>query len=123
MYRSPFLLPRLTALAVLLAPLPSLAQGMPRSIFECERLKNDLAYNQCLAMFGPAAKNVAGGYASADPAAVPALAAPSPQAEEGVEAAPSGRRGRYGHRGHRGRQSAVFTAGGETRGYRRRRRS
>lgn len=122
MYRSPSSLPRLAVLAVLLGPLPSLAQGTPRSIIECERLKNDLAYNQCLAMFGPAAKNVAGGYASADPAAAPALAAPLPQAEEAVEAAPSGRRGRY--RSRRGRQSAAFTAGGgETRSYRRRRRS
>lgn len=118
MSRSPSSLPRLAALAVLLAPLPALAQGTPRSIVECERLKNDLAYNQCLAMFGPAAKNVAGGYASADPASAPALAAP--QAEEAVETAPSGRRGRY--RGRRGRQSAAFTTGGgETRGYRRRR--
>lgn len=120
MYRS-FRLPHLTALAILIAPLPVLAQGTPRSIVECERLKNDLAYNQCLAMFGPAAKNVAGGYASADPAAVPALAAPPPQAEEAAESAPSGRRGRY--RSRRGRQTAVFTAGGETRSYRRRRRS
>ncbi|PJI51329.1 hypothetical protein CTI14_62605, partial [Methylobacterium radiotolerans] len=29
-------------------PVPALAQGTPRSIGECERLKNDLAYNQCL---------------------------------------------------------------------------
>ena len=122
MSRSPSSLPRLAALAVLLAPFPSLAQGTPRSIIECERLKNDLAYNQCLAMCGPAAMNVAGGYASADPAAAPALAAPLPQAEEAVETVPSGRRGRY--RSHRGRQSAAFTTGGgETRGYRRRRRS
>ena len=112
---------RLAAFAVLLAPLPALAQGTPRSIGECERLKNDLAYNQCLAMFGPAAKNVAGGFASADMASAPAIAAPLPQAEEAAEAAPSGSRGRY--RARRGRQSAVFTSGGgETRSYRRRRR-
>jgi len=51
----------LAALVVLVAPFPALARGTPRSIGECERLKNDLAYNQCLAMFGPAARNVAGG--------------------------------------------------------------
>ena len=32
----------LAALVLLLAPLPALAQGTPRSIGECERLKNDL---------------------------------------------------------------------------------
>ncbi|MBY0253901.1 MAG: hypothetical protein K2X54_21400, partial [Methylobacterium organophilum] len=66
MHRPTLCLKPLAALVVLLAPVPALAQGTPRSIGECERLKNDLAYNQCLAMFGPAAKNVAGGYASAD---------------------------------------------------------
>ncbi|MFD0935151.1 hypothetical protein ACFQ12_08135, partial [Methylobacterium trifolii] len=72
-------------LILLGACLPALAQGSPRSVNECERLKNDLAYNQCLAMFGPAAKNVAGGFASEGgsppAAATPALAA-IPQAEE-----------------------------------------
>ncbi|MCJ2053145.1 hypothetical protein [Methylobacterium sp. J-070] len=109
---------RLTLLPalVLLAPLPALAQGTPRSIGECERLKNDLAYNQCLAMFGPAAKNVAGGYASADIAAMPpaAMAEPIPQVEETAEAGPSHRR-RY--RSGRGRQYASFSTG-----YRHRRR-
>lgn len=115
----------LAALVVLLAPLPALAQGTPRSISECERLKNDLAYNQCLAMFGPAAKNVAGGYASADfaaaPAATPAAATPAaamaepiPQIDEAAETSTSGRR-RY--RSHRGRQYASFSTG-----YRHRRR-
>ncbi|WP_342106734.1 hypothetical protein [Methylobacterium sp. SI9] len=106
----------LAALIVLLAPLPALAQGTPRSIGECERLKNDLAYNQCLAMFGPAAKNVAGGYASADAVSTPAsaMAEAIPQVEETAEAATSGRR-RY--RGHRGRQYASFSTG-----YRHRRR-
>lgn len=106
----------LAALIVLLAPLPALAQGTPRSIGECERLKNDLAYNQCLAMFGPAAKNVAGGYASADSAPTPtaAMAEAIPQVEEAAEPATSGRR-RY--RGHRGRQYASFSTG-----YRHRRR-
>ena len=37
----------------LLAVRPAQAQGAPRSVSDCERLKNDLAYNQCLALFGP----------------------------------------------------------------------
>jgi len=106
----------LAALIIMLAPLPALAQGTPRSIGECERLKNDLAFNQCLAMFGPAAKNVAGGYASADLSSIPApaMAEPIPQVDEAAEASSSGRR-RY--RGHRGRQYASFSTG-----YRHRRR-
>jgi hypothetical protein len=106
----------LAALVLLLAPLPALAQGTPRSIGECERLKNDLAYNQCLAMFGPAAKNVAGGYASADMASTPAaaMAEPIPQVDEAAEAT-TGRGRRY--RSHRGRQYASFSTG-----YRHRRR-
>jgi hypothetical protein len=114
----------LAALVMLLAPVPALGQGTPRSIGECERLKNDLAYNQCLAMFGPAAKNVAGGYASADTSALPAItpaaspaaamAEPIPQLDESAEATPSRRR-RY--RSARGRQYASFSTG-----YRHRRR-
>ena len=100
-------LKHLAALVVLVAPFPALAQGTPRSIGECERLKNDLAYNQCLAMFGPAAKNVAGGYASADAAAAPALAEALPQAEDAVENTPS-RKGRYRSR-RGGRQYASFS--------------
>ena len=113
----PFLrLTPLAALAVLLAPLPALAQGAPRSIGECERLKNDLAFNQCLAMFGPAARNVAGGYASADVASAPAaaMAESIPQVEETAEVSTSRRR-RY--RSSRGRQYASFSTG-----YRHRRR-
>ena len=113
MYPSFLRLTPLAAFAVLLASLPALAQGTPRSIGECERLKNDLAYNQCLAMFGPAAKNVAGGYASADIAAAP-MAEPIPQVDETAEASASPRR-RY--RSSRGRQYASFSTG-----YRHRRR-
>ncbi|WP_375462503.1 hypothetical protein [uncultured Methylobacterium sp.] len=120
-------LPRLAALAALLLvglAGAALAQGMPRSVGECERLKNDLAYNQCLAMFGPTAKNVAGGYATGEASSAPALpptAVALPQAEAPAEEAHGGRRGRY--RVRRGRQSAVFTAGsGEVRAYRHRRR-
>ena len=42
----------LLAAVFLLAPLSAAAQS-PRSIADCERVKNDLAYNQCLASFGP----------------------------------------------------------------------
>lgn len=89
---------------VVLAAGPALAQGAPRSVGECERLKNDLAYNQCLAMFGPAARNVAGGFAAADSAAPQAAI---PQAEEPQAEPARGRR----YRGRHGRQRAVFTSG------------
>lgn len=94
----------------------AMAQGAPRSVGECERLKNDLAYNQCLAMFGPAAKNVAAGYASVDAAAAPALPEATPaEMQQEADAAP--RRGRR-YRRH-GRQYAMFTTG-EYRRHRRR---
>jgi hypothetical protein len=41
----------LLAGVLLLWPLAAAAQ--PSSLAECERIKNDLAYNQCLASFGP----------------------------------------------------------------------
>ncbi|GJD35298.1 hypothetical protein [Methylobacterium aerolatum] len=109
--------PRLAAFVVCLIPVGALAQGTPRSIGECERLKNDLAYNQCLAMFGPAARNVAAGYASVDAAAAPALPEAAPAAEAEAEAPSRGRRYRGRHR----RQYAMFSAN-EGGGYRRRHR-
>ncbi len=134
-------MPRLRTLSLLLG-LAALglsgaarAQGAPRSMAECERLKNDLAYNQCLAMFGPAAKNVGGGDGGAAAAASasasvatalaaipPGLMATLPQADAPAPEAGRGRRGRrYGRRG--GRQSASFTVnGGESRSHRRHRR-
>lgn len=109
---------RFVASFLCLVPFAALAQGTPRSIGECERLKNDLAYNQCLAMFGPAAKNVAAGFASVDAASAPALpdAAPA-EVQPEAEAAPH--RGRR-YRGRHGRQYAMFTTGGEYRRGRRR---
>ncbi len=39
---------------LLVCPLAAAAQPTaPASLSECERIKNDLAYNQCLASFGP----------------------------------------------------------------------
>jgi hypothetical protein len=32
---------------------PFAALAQPSSLADCERIKNDLAYNQCLASFGP----------------------------------------------------------------------
>ncbi|MCC0806564.1 hypothetical protein FPV16_10080 [Methylobacterium sp. W2] len=109
------------------------AQNAPRSMAECERLKNDLAYNQCLAMFGPAARNVGGGGSDGGSAssvatalaAVPPVSTESlPMADEPAQEAGRGQRGRRGRYTRHGRQSASFTVGGsESRSsYRRRRR-
>ncbi len=38
---------------LLLCPIAAAAQPAPASVSDCERIKNDLAYNQCLASFGP----------------------------------------------------------------------
>lgn len=127
----PRLLLALACLVASAAPLPALAQGTPRSVSECERLKNDLAYNQCLAMFGPEAKNVGGADgASSSPASVatalaaipPGLALALPMAGERAHEAGRVRHGRRGRHARGGRQSASFAVGGETRGYRRHRR-
>ncbi len=106
----PLLRPFLAVGLLIGAGLPALGQGTPRSIGECERLKNDLAYNQCLAMFGPAAKNVAGGFASSEANAAPQASTPLaiPQAEEPVV---ESRRGRSRRSVRYGRQRAVFTSG------------
>ena len=118
---------RLVASILCLVPFAALAQGTPRSIGECERLKNDLAYNQCLAMFGPAAKNVAGGFAEGAASASASVATALAAIPSGIaaalptvqERAHRGRRGRYSRHG---RQSASFDTGGGSRAYRRHRR-
>lgn len=100
----------------------ALAQSTPRSVGECERLKNDLAYNQCLAMFGPAAKNVAGGDGSGSgtpvvvPPPTPSAIAGMPALEEPVvdETPRRGRRSRYTRSS--GRQSASFEVSGSGEG-------
>lgn len=110
------------ALPCLLPCLAAQAQGTPRSMSDCERLKNDLAYNQCLAMFGPAARNVAGTATPGAPASPVAAAATVaiPQAEEPELTTRPGRRG--GYRARRGRQSVAFAVGeGRSFRYRRRR--
>lgn len=122
-------------LTVIVVAAPAAAQGTPRSVAECERLKNDLAYNQCLAMFGPAAKNVGGGDGSSSPGPVAsapiissdaAAAAGIPSPDE-PELQMPGRRGRHARSARRGgRQSmsfAINTGSDETAGSGRSRRS
>ncbi|WP_407520917.1 hypothetical protein [Methylobacterium oryzisoli] len=114
------------AIFLFLGPLAgsALAQATPRSVGDCERIRGDLAYNQCLALFGPAARvKGATAYAAPDtalrlpemPGAAMPEAEPAPTASRG--------RGRHGRRAYRDRQSASFSiiAGGERRSYRRRR--
>lgn len=112
--RPPFRSILLTAGCLLALAVPAAAQGAPRSMAECERLKNDLAYNQCLAMFGPPARNVGGGDGSAASAPAPVAstatipgipAVEEPEVQEGRR----GRRSRYSRRN--GRMSAAFTVG------------
>ncbi len=105
---------------LLLSALPALAQGSPRSIGECERLKNDLAYNQCLAMFGPPAKSVAGGDGSGAPpvqdfapGAAAAAGIPSPEEPDLAEPGSRRRRGRFSYRHRQSASFAVATAGDE----------
>ena len=107
----PLRLPLLAAGLLMSAAVPATAQGAPRSMAECERLKNDLAYNQCLAMFGPPARNVGGGdgaAASAPPVTSTATIPGIPSIEEPAveETGRRGRRGRHARRG--GRMSASF---------------
>ena len=44
-------------IALLLLTWPLAVAAQPRSIADCERVKGDLAYNQCLASFGPPARS------------------------------------------------------------------
>ncbi|GJD48802.1 hypothetical protein OPKNFCMD_1528 [Methylobacterium crusticola] len=111
------------ALLLLMAPFAgaALAQSAPRSVGDCERIKGDLAYNQCLSLFGPAAPTKAG----AAPALSTPVRLPEPVASQEAEPAPRyrGRRS-YGRRLRRGRQSATFAviSGSGSRYHRRRRR-
>lgn len=43
----------LAVLALVCLPCAALAQGKPRMIEDCERIDEPLAYNACLASFGP----------------------------------------------------------------------
>jgi hypothetical protein len=89
---------KLVVLAALLV-FPFAAAAQPaRSIADCEKIKGDLAYNQCLASFGPKIGERRGGR----------VAAP---AEDGEPVVTRGRRGRSGYARRGGRQRAVFEVG------------
>ncbi|MEH3148160.1 MAG: hypothetical protein PGN34_23145 [Methylobacterium frigidaeris] len=113
------------ALLLLIGPLAgsALAQGAPRSVGDCERIRGDLAYNQCLSLFGPAAP-IKAAIGAATPS-MPAIAseARSPETTAAAEAGPSRSyrgRNRYGRQVRLGRQRASFTAISGSRRHRRR---
>lgn len=88
----------LVLLALVAFPAAALAQPAPKSIADCEKIRGDLAYNQCLAMFGPkVGERRSRGVAPADEGEEPAVA--------------QGRRGRYGYARRGGRQRAAFEIG------------
>jgi hypothetical protein len=95
----------LICLLFLLAPTLALAQEQASSIADCEKIKADLAYNNCLASFGPKI-----GERRSRAAAAPADVDEEPAAQRGS------RSGSYSRRGRRGRISASFNVrGGEVR--------
>lgn len=94
------------ALCLLMSPLAAAAQGAapaPKSIQDCERIKVDLAYNQCLASFGPAAHTRPGVVA---PGQDPEVATPANPRRFGRLAK------RKGRVAARGRQKAAFAVKG-----------
>lgn len=94
----------LICLLFLLAPTLALAQEQARSISDCEKIKADLAYNNCLASFGPKMGE------RRSRAAAPADADEEPAVQQ------SSRRSSSSRRGRRGRVSASFSVrGGEVR--------
>lgn len=104
----------LILILLLIFPVVASAQtnSAPKSIADCENVKGDLAYNQCLASFGPAMRSRPGIVA---PGQDPEEVAPV-RASQGRQAARRGRaiRGRQAYRGGRairGRQSASFEIG------------
>jgi hypothetical protein len=88
----------LALLTFLLLPASALAQPALRSIADCEKIKGDLAYNQCLSMFGPkVGERRSRGVAAADAGDEPVVT--------------RGRRGRSGYGRRGGRQRAAFEVG------------
>jgi hypothetical protein len=88
----------LAFLALVALPAAALAQPAPKSIADCERVKGDLAYNQCLSMFGPkVGERRSRGVAPAD--------------DEDEPVVTRGRRGRSSYARRGGRQRAVFEVG------------
>src|SRR3954465_12722235 len=86
----------LAALVLLALPATAVAQSRPGSIGDCEKIKNDLAYNQCLASFGPKmGERAPRVHVGEDP-------------ESSVTEQATTSRGRRNLRGSRGRQSMSF---------------
>ena len=83
---------------LLLCPLAATAQSpeAPRSVSDCERIKSDLAYNQCLASFGPKRGERTVGGAAGD------------EGDDRRAVRRSGRGGRSARRSRGGRQAAAF---------------
>jgi hypothetical protein len=81
---------------LLLCPLAAAAQSpdAAKSVSDCERIKNDMAYNQCLASFGPK-RGERTSRAVADE-------------DEGPAVGRSGSGGRSVRRSRGGRQAATF---------------
>jgi hypothetical protein len=83
----------LIACVLLLCPLGAAAQSpdAPTSVADCEKIKSDLAYNQCLASFGPKQGE----------------RSPHSPPDEDAQTSRSARGGTF--RGSRGRQAASFS--------------
>lgn len=90
----------LASLILLAATAGAAAQGAPKSIDDCERIKVDLAYNQCLAAFGPRMGERAA-----------RIATPPDEGEDAATSTAPARRGVVVQRGKGGRKSASFTIG------------
>ena len=89
---------RIVLVLLLILPFGAAAQPAPKSIADCERIKADLAYNQCLASFGPKM-----GERRSSRVAAPA--------DDDAPVATRGRRGRSGYARRGGRQRASFEIG------------
>lgn len=94
------------AFCLVVLPLAASAQTGPKSIQDCEGIKSDLAYNQCLANFGPAAHSRPGVVA---PGQDPEVATPANPRRVSRHAS---RRGRHAFRG---RKRASFSVGSSRR--------
>src|SRR3954451_10229025 len=87
---------RIVLVVLLILPFAAAAQPAPKSIADCEKIKNDLAYNQCLASFGPKmGERAPRVHVGEDP-------------ESSVTEQATTSRGRRNVRGSRGRQSMSF---------------
>ena len=110
---------RYSVLGCLAALLVTPLHAEPRTIDDCETIQAADAYNQCLASFGPVAKehNLRPADAGKTPPAIDAKAAArstalaAQDADEGKTATIHERRGRHGYRGRRAVHGAGLGAG------------